>query len=992
MLVRRCVRALVAAAACTGFFVLAGSALATGADPNAVRTLRQPDGTTFRATLWGDEYMHGYETRGGYTVIRDYHDGWWKFARRGANGRLVPGSLRVGRERPQTGRHVRPAQLVVDAIRIAEGGTPPGVPRLQAAPAWAGADTDVLFVMVEFTDTQCTFTPAQMQTNMFGGGASGPGDLDDFYDEISYGDLELVGTVVGDNGGTADCVNLANNRAFYNNNVANPNGDDDLVAEALADIDANVNFADYDNDGNGVIDALGIIYAGGGAHDGCATGSNVDNLWPHSGGLPAVAVDGGARSVNAFIINSEVTYALSSPSTCNQMQTIGLFAHEFGHSLGLPDLYDTDTGLASSGVSSWSLMGSQFLSTTNNSDTPPHMDPFSKAFLGWVTPIVHAPGDRFVESISRVEDSGEVHQFRTNPSGFQIGGTGEYFLVENRQKALFDAQIVGCGILVWHIEESQTGNQNGGHTTGSHRLVDIDEADGLANLDNNQGPDAGDPFPGTSNNRLFDGSTNPNSDLYDGTDTGVRMWVQSTSCGSTMSAAFGPNQTPVADAGGPYSTPEGTNKQLTAAGSSDPDGDPLTYEWDLDNDGQFDDSTSQTPTFTNVGDNGVFTVRVRVTDNFGSSSTASTTVTVTNVKPSVTSLSNNGPKPENTAVSISGVITDPGWLDTLTASVDWGDGSGPQPLAGVLENNPPDATLTFTNVPHTYGDDGVFTVTVCATDDDGASTVPCGTTNVTITNVDPTAVIDLTGTVLINGVPTFVAHEGVPVPFKGTSTDPGSDDLLLTWDWDDGGIAPDVQTRYLNDPVNFPFPPGDPDPSPTINPRNVTDDRPHAFGDACQYEVVFDAFDDDNGNAADDTVAVIIAGNASGERGPGYWQTQYRPRPTAFPEARRQCYLAIVRFLSNVFSEARALNTLAQAFDVMRIDQNGGDELQQLDRQLLAAWLNFANGAFDLDEVVDNGSTFAVVMATAEAVRLNPASTEAQLRAQRQILQRMNGN
>ena len=95
-------------------------------------------------------------------------------------------------------------------------------PLMLAAPSWAGADTDILFVMVEFTDQACTFTPAQMETNMFGGGASGPGDLDDYFDEISYGDLQLVGDVVGDDGGTTACVPLANNRAFYNNDGANP--------------------------------------------------------------------------------------------------------------------------------------------------------------------------------------------------------------------------------------------------------------------------------------------------------------------------------------------------------------------------------------------------------------------------------------------------------------------------------------------------------------------------------------------------------------------------------------------------------------------------------------------------------------------------------------------------------------------------------------------------------------------------------------------------
>ena len=149
--------------------------------------------------------------------------------------------------------------------------------------------------------------------------------------------------------------------------------------------------------------------------------------------------------------------------------------------------------------------------------------------------------------------------------------------------------------------------------------------------------------------------------------------------------------------------------------------------------------------------------------------------------------------------------------------------------------------------------------------------------------------------------------------------------------------------------------------------------------------------------AASDQVAVIIAGNAAQQRGAGYWQTQYRPRPTSFSEERRQCYLAITRFMSTVFSEHRLLNSVAQAFDVLAINQNSGSETQKLDRELLAAWLNFANGAFDLGELVDtdgNGSpdtAFATVMATAESVRIGP-STDAQKIAQRNILEQINGS
>ena len=701
-----------------------------------------------------------------------------------------------------------------------------------------------------------------------------------------------------------------------------------------------------------------------------------------------------------LIINSEITYALPKPNpvVCNQIQTIGLFAHELGHSLGLPDLYDTDVG--NGGVDTWSAMASQYVGTTNNSDTPPHYDPWSKAFLGWVTPIVHQPGDRFVEPISKVEKSGEVHQFRDNPGGFQNGsGSGEYWLVENRRQTLFDAGLSGCGILVWHIDEAvTTGNTLGGHTAATHRLVDVDEADGLAQLDANGSADAGDPFPGSTNNRLLDGSTNPSSDLYSGADSNVRMWVQSTGCSDKMKVAFGPNQAPVADAGEPDTTNEGTNVGLTAAGSSDPDsGDALTYAWDLDNDTEYDDSTSQTPTFTTVGDNGVFTVGVKVTDSFGSSSTDSSTVTVNNVKPSA-SLTNDGPQVENTAISIDAVVSDPGWLDTFkNVTVDWDDGAGPQALTGgVLENVRDNATLTFTDVSHTYGDDsgaGTFTVEVCATDDDDATTDPCGTTDVTITNVDPTAVIDLTGTVDINGTKTFVAHEGQLIPFTASSFDTGSDDRTTTWDWNDGLPSPDVTTFSPNDMILFPL--VDPDPSPSINSRTVTDPEPHVFGAACFYTVMFGARDDDAGSASDQ-VAVIIAGNASLQRGAGYWQTQYRPRPTAFTEQRRQCYLAIVRFMSTVFSEKHPLATVADAFDTMNISDNSGSELQKLDRELLAAWLNFANGAFDLTELVDtdgkNGpdTTFATVMANAEAVRIGP-STDAQKIVQRNILQRING-
>lgn len=445
---------------------------------------------------------------------------------------------------------------------------------------------------------------------------------------------------------------------------------------------------------------------------------------------------------------------------------------------------------------------------------------------------------------------------------------------------------------------------------------------------------------------------------------------------------------PTVSAGGPYSTNEGQDVVLTAT-ANDPDGQPLAFAWDFDGDGQFDDATGASPTFALVGQDGVFPVRVKASDPDGAFRVASANVTVLNVAPSIVGLGSNGPKPENSAITVSGTISDPGWLESLTGTIDWGDGTPVQAIAGTLENVRPDATLAF-SVAHTYGDNGMFTLQVCGSDDD---TTTCQNLAVTITNVDPTAVIDETGTFLVNGVPTFIAEAGVTVPFAAASFDPGSDDRTTTWDWGDGAPAPDSTKLSLNDPSFNPDPPA----SPTINPRTVTDTEPHAFAEACFYTVTFGAADDDGGTATD-SVKVIITGNETKERSSGYWQTQYRPRPTALPEARRLCYLAIVGFVSTVFDEARDAATVAAAFDVMFLGGNGGSELQKLDRELLTAWLNFANGAFGYAELFDTDNDgvadtqFAAILATAEAVRLNPASTTAQLQAQRSILQQLKTN
>lgn len=167
------------------------------------------------------------------------------------------------------------------------------------------------------------------------------------------------------------------------------------------------------------------------------------------------------------------------------------------------------------------------------------------------------------------------------------------------------------------------------------------------------------------------------------------------------------NRPPVADAGGPYVGSEGSPLAFGGTGSSDPDGDALTFSWDF---GDGSGGAGPTPTHT-YSDNGNFTVTLVVSDG-SLTDAAATTATITNVPPTVSAIAGATILESETFTS-SGSFTDPG-ADTWTATVDYDDGSGVQPL--------PLSGTTF-QLSHPYGVAGTFTVTVTVTDDDGGAGV-----------------------------------------------------------------------------------------------------------------------------------------------------------------------------------------------------------------------------------------------------------------------------
>ncbi|HEU4561366.1 MAG TPA: DNA/RNA non-specific endonuclease, partial [Longimicrobium sp.] len=175
------------------------------------------------------------------------------------------------------------------------------------------------------------------------------------------------------------------------------------------------------------------------------------------------------------------------------------------------------------------------------------------------------------------------------------------------------------------------------------------------------------------------------------------------------------DRAPVAATDGPYNGFEGSAVTLDGSASSDPDGDVLTYTWDF---GDGTTGTGAKPTHT-WADNGTYVVTLTVTDPAGADATVTTSVTVFNVAPTVSAFAGGTVLPQQ-AYTSGGTFADPG-ADSWTATVDYGDGAGAQPLA--LSGN------AF-SLSHVYTAPGTYTVTVTVSDDDGATSTKTATVTV----------------------------------------------------------------------------------------------------------------------------------------------------------------------------------------------------------------------------------------------------------------------
>jgi uncharacterized protein (TIGR03437 family) len=342
-----------------------------------------------------------------------------------------------------------------------------------------------------------------------------------------------------------------------------------------------VDFAGFDTNNDGLLttDELHLFFVIRGyeeAYGGATSCSDRPRVWAHRTflglGAAAPVIDGVVAGSPANAAAKQGGYALmgewhcSSSDSPGHMATLGVAAHELAHDIGIgaPDLYDTGSliGTASHGVGNWSLMGAGAWNGKQVSAWPgarPAMpDPFVRSLFGILVPSeINVSGPVILPQIqSAGAPNWGVFQILPNPNGVdwmlnRQSGTGEYFLVENRQRAGdFDIALPGEGVLIWHIYEGAShynfaaNADEGVGPPGNPRLVALEQADGKFDLECYAMPSASQCNSGDSTDPwaagtavVFGDSSIPASSRYDGSRSGVNVASISAS-GPVMSAVF----------------------------------------------------------------------------------------------------------------------------------------------------------------------------------------------------------------------------------------------------------------------------------------------------------------------------------------------------------------------------------------------------------------------------------------------------------------------
>lgn len=437
-----------------------------------------------------------------------------------------------GNDRMADGLAARAANKILRARLQADGWSaaeaealapPPAPPPSRRGLPWTGAPK-MLTVLVSFADypAPANPTPANIALHTYGAGGAAYApfeSLNRYYFRASEGLLNIQGNVL-------PWHQMPGNRATYEPGgaVSDKQAIFNLLKAAMQANEATHDFAQYDNDNDGVIDVVNIIWTGPNTGWGSFWWGY---RWDFSGLADAQSTTFGGKKANDFTWQWLGTRG-SSGADYNPI----VLVHETGHSLGLPDYYDYNGDVGPDGG-----VGGLDMMDANRGNH----NAFSRWVLDWITPTVIGSGAPAARTLNAGGDTTKIgNKAVVIFPNATASPFGELFVIENRQRIGNDVApyMPADGLLVWHVDGTLDGGGNNfvyDNSYTSRKLLRLMEADGLEQIEAGGFADAGDYY---NAGETFGPATTPNSRRYDGADSGAFMDAISVNA-AVMTASIG---------------------------------------------------------------------------------------------------------------------------------------------------------------------------------------------------------------------------------------------------------------------------------------------------------------------------------------------------------------------------------------------------------------------------------------------------------------------
>lgn len=413
---------------------IAMAAMAVPARPGVWRTILLADGTQVKAQLIGDEFMHFYQSADGVRYQYDEASGCYRV--------LSEASFTTAKGKAMARR------AKVNARRVNKR-------KAEGTSIFHGTQKG-LIILAEFTDSKfqsghdlALYKKIINSNNYTENGFLG--SVKDYFRDQSQGQFELDFDVVG-------ICPLSNKCSYYGSNTNGIQGNDAHAGAMIAEAcqwahSQGVDFSQYDWDGDGQVDQVFVLYAGKGE----ANGGAASTIWPHMYYL-SEGDYGKTLTLDGVKVD---TYACSSElNRYSELDGIGTFCHEFSHCMGFPDFYDTS-------YSGWFGMGDFDLmdagSYNGEGRCPAGYSAYEKAVCGWINihDVTDIEKDTPVTGLQPISEGGEAYVLRNKAH------EDEYYVVENRQKTGWDAELSDAGVMITHVDyDPNVWNWNVPNTNG----------------------------------------------------------------------------------------------------------------------------------------------------------------------------------------------------------------------------------------------------------------------------------------------------------------------------------------------------------------------------------------------------------------------------------------------------------------------------------------------------------------------------------------------